>query len=352
MKRELLKTLSIIAVGLLFCLPSMNLLAESPENIQIVEIQKIWDRADHNAFTDLIRFKGQWYCTFREGMKHVSSDGALRVIVSSDGKNWDSAALITMDGVDLRDPKFSVTPQGQLLLAGGGAREISGGRTHQSYVWQSTDGKTWSDPTPIGDKDFWIWRLVWHKDAAYGFGYFKVSLDYHDREGCLRLYKSENAKGFRTLVADLDVPSYPTEASPLFLKDGTALCLLRRDGDDDTTAMIGTAQAPYTDWTWKSLGIRIGGPQLIQLPDGRLLVVGRKYVNDVKTTHVWWLDPIEANVTEAIELPSGGDTSYPGLIYENGLLWVSYYSTHEGKTAIYLAKLRFPLTGSTIGISQ
>jgi len=25
-----------------------------------------------------------------------------------------------------------------------------------------------------------------------------------------------------------------------------------------------------------------------------------------------------------------------------GLLWVSYYSSHEGKTSIYLAKVRLP----------
>ena len=40
-----------------------------------------------------------------------------------------------------------------------------------------------------------------------------------------------------------------------------------------------------------------------------------------------------------LELPSGGDTSYPGLVWYDGILWVSYYSSHEGKTSIYLAKL-------------
>jgi hypothetical protein len=43
-----------------------------------------------------------------------------------------------------------------------------------------------------------------------------------------------------------------------------------------------------------------------------------------------------------VTLPSGGDTSYPGLAYHAGLLWVSYYSSHEGKAAIYLAKVKLP----------
>ena len=34
---------------------------------KLVTVQKIWDQAPHNAFTDLVRFQDQWYCTFREG---------------------------------------------------------------------------------------------------------------------------------------------------------------------------------------------------------------------------------------------------------------------------------------------
>jgi len=41
---------------------------------------------------------------------------------------------------------------------------------------------------------------------------------------------------------------------------------------------------------------------------------------------------------ELLRLPSGGDTSYPGLVWHGGLLWVSYYSSHEGRASIYLAR--------------
>ena len=39
-------------------------------------------------------------------------------------------------------------------------------------------------------------------------------------------------------------------------------------------------------------------------------------------------------------LPSGGDCSYPGFAFYDNLLWNLYYSSHEGKTAIYLAKIQ------------
>ena len=47
---------------------------------------------------------------------------------------------------------------------------------------------------------------------------------------------------------------------------------------------------------------------------------------------------------EIVTLPSRGDTSYPGLVFHEGLLWVSYYSSHEGKTSVYLARISLPAT--------
>ena len=38
-----------------------------------------------------------------------------------------------------------------------------------------------------------------------------------------------------------------------------------------------------------------------------------------------------------LELPSGGDCSYPGLYWHDDLLHVTFYSSHEGKAAIYYA---------------
>ena len=58
-------------------------------------------------------------------------------------------------------------------------------------------------------------------------------------------------------------------------------------------------------------------------------------------TEIALLDVDQKSLTPILQLPSGGDTSYPGLVWRDGVLWVSYYSSHEGKTSIYLAKVRF-----------
>ena len=54
-----------------------------------------------------------------------------------------------------------------------------------------------------------------------------------------------------------------------------------------------------------------------------------------------------SSLTPILELPSGGDCSYPGLVWHEGHLWVSYYSSHEGKASIYIAKVRLPWVKAT-----
>ena len=75
-----------------------------PENLhsQDITARKIWDSAPHNAFTDIIRYKSYFYCSFREGINHVHRDstgnGKVRVLRSKDGEKWESTALLTKTG--------------------------------------------------------------------------------------------------------------------------------------------------------------------------------------------------------------------------------------------------------------
>ena len=151
---------------LLWSTLGVTLAEGSPE---IVSVEKIWDRGAHNAFTDLIRFEGQWFCTFREGLSHGGGDdGRVRVIVSSDGERWESAALLRETGVDLRDPKLSQTPDGRLMLVSGGSI-YDGDRylTRAPRVAFSRDGRHWTAPQRVLAEDHWIWRVTWHKGRGY-----------------------------------------------------------------------------------------------------------------------------------------------------------------------------------------
>lgn len=308
--------------------------AAEPPSAKLLEVRKIWSKARHNAFTDLIRYQGRWYCAFREGRSHVCDTGKLRVITSEDGQEWASAALMAWDGGDVRDAKLSIAADGRLMLSGA-VRLIKPvkGQTHQSVSWLSADGKAWSEPHRIGDPNVWMWSATWHKGTGYSIGYSTA------RKKFIRLYHTRDGKTWERLADDLfPGGTYANETSLVFAGDDTCYCLLRRDSHG-ATAQLGIARPPYTKWTWKDLGVRIGGPKMIQLPDGRFLAAVRLYDKKVRTG-LCWVDAAKGRLHEFLALPSGGDTSYAGMVLHQGLLWVSYYSSHGGKTSIYLAKVK------------
>ena len=82
---------------------------------------------------------------------------------------------------------------------------------------------------------------------------------------------------------------------------------------------------------------------MILIPDGRFLAAVRLYETEnwhPARTLLCLIDPHSGKLTEELTLPSGGDTSYAGMAIHDGFLWVSYYSSHEGKTSIYLAQVQ------------
>ncbi|MEZ6133418.1 MAG: hypothetical protein R3C53_00775 [Pirellulaceae bacterium] len=331
-------TLVLTLVAAFYVISLSALSADEVEQPVLLESKRIWDRAPHNAFTDLLRHNGRWYCVFREGTKHVSPDGALRVITSTDGVAWESIALITSPKYDLRDAKITVTPDGRLMLNGAGMIADADVR-YYSMVWFSDDdGHTWDAGRQIGDDGFWLWRTQWHNGTAYSMGY-STERDRDIRR--LRLYKSVDGAIFKTHVASVGAPAGCGEDRILFMKDQSALCLLRHE-TGDKMGQLGTSAPPYNEWKWRDLNLRIGGPNMLQLPDGRIIAATRLHDNGTRTS-LSWVNPSNATLTEVLRLPSGGDTSYAGMVLHNGLLWVSYYSSHEEKASIYLAKVKLPL---------
>lgn len=302
---------------------------------------KIWSHAAHNAFTDLIRFRDAWYCAFREASGHISEDGHVRILRSDDGVNWTAAAQIPCPEPhkDLRDPKLSVTPDGHMMLTAAGFRPVC-----QTFSFFSADGSTWSAGHNIGPPGMWLWRTVWHQDYAYNFGRSE-----REDERFLQLYRSVDGIDFQVHGSRQFEGVYANESASVFLPDDTCLTLLRRDSDP-ATAQLGSARPPYDRWDWRDLGVRIGGPALIRLRDGRLLAVVRLY-DGSRRTAVCWLDAEQLTLTEVLSLPSRGDTSYAGLVLQEDILWISYYSSDEAgdddrtetaRTSIYLSRLSTP----------
>lgn len=329
--------LLVAAGAALFCLCRAASAGEPTTRslgLKLVSVKKIWDAGRHNAFTDLIRWKDCFYCVFREGAAHVSADGKIRVLRGGDdGETWKSAALLKLAGYDLRDAKISVMPDGRLMVLGGAAprknRELV---PTSSCVSFSKDGKQWTQPRVVARKGRWLWRVTWHEGTGYG-------VDYGGGKPTA-LLATDDGLTYKPRVEPMCDKGRPNEATLRFAPDGTCYCLQRRRG----SALLGAAKPPYKKWTWRDLGKYIGGPNMIRLPSDEWIGAGRLRAGGTHTG-VFRLDVKAGTMAELLRLPSGGDTSYPGLVWHDGLLWISYYSSHEGKTSIYLAKVKLEGSG-------
>jgi hypothetical protein len=255
------------------------------------------------------------------------------VLVSADGEKWESAGLVTEDGVDLRDPKLSVMPDNRLLLLMGGSIYRDGKYvSRRPRVSFSSDGLGWTAPQAVLQEGDWLWRLSWHDRTAYGASYHGGGGLTGER-GCT-LYKTNDGLHYDKVV-DWKVDGC-SETTVRFELDGTMIAMVRGEGDPKTGS-IGRSRPPYGSWSWTDAGQRFGGPELTILPNGQMWAGSRHYGAKQTTVLARMTDD---SYQPVLTLPSGGDTSYPGFVFEDDLLWMSYYSSHEGKTSVYLAKIR------------
>jgi len=313
-----------------------------PVSVEVIEVNRIWDKAPHNAFTDLVRWQDAFYCAFREGRGHVSTDGRIRILESKDADTWTSAALISLESYDLRDAHLSVTPDGRLMLLGGAAPREKDNQSAPTgtFVSFSTDGRRWTEPQIAVEPGRWLWCVTWNKGKAYGVSYTAGK----GADRYLDLLVSSDGINYEQHVTRLLEQGYPTEVTLRFDSEGTCYALVRRDrrGDDPSSALLGVSRPGYKQWQWKDLGPEFngfGGPNFIRIPGGHWLAAGRMHDGGAHTA-ICYIDVENGTMTKLAKLPSGGDTSYPGMVWHNNMLYVSYYSSHEGKTSIYLAKVK------------
>jgi hypothetical protein len=306
-----------------------------------MQVTCVWQSEKHSAFTDLINFEGRWWCVFREGLTHMSLDGGIRIMTSVEGHHWQTQTVLTWQGGDLRDPKLSVRADGALLLTTGmrwstpvNAREA----IYSLGFLFNVDTQCWQEPViDAMGKATWRWAPTWHAQRAYSVGYAG-----RDRQGCL--YQSDDGFHWCLHVAPFFPlsPVFTNESSLAFDTHNTAYCLTRRDAAQGAVALLGTARPPYLDWHWRKTNVALGGPKLLCLSNGEWIAAFRKinYRRGTARTLIQKLDVKTARFRPWLTLPSGGDTSYAGLVEYQGRLLVSYYSSHKNHQAsIFIADI-------------
>ena len=336
---------------IMICLSALIFCVTSHAQEISFNAEKIWDNGMHNAFTSIEKFKGEYYITFREGETHIfdkngNAEGKIRILHSKDGQKWEALTASAKAGDDLRDPRFSVTPDGRLMVIIGGSiyrnRELVGSQPHVMF---STDGRTFTQPQPVNvdqryrtERD-WLWRVTWHNGVGYSVSYGRTDKG----QTPLYLYSTTDGINYKH-IQSFEIDNFPNEATIRFLEDGRMAIMIRRE-QGDRECVWGASAAPYTEWEWKKMGTFLGGPDFIVLDDEHIVAGGRTFLGSNAKTSLF-LGTKDGKFEQTVVLPSGGDTSYPGFVVVGDELWVSYYSMHNSKNAsIHIAKIPLKVFG-------
>ena len=326
--------------------------------VRVENIRRAFHNGEHNAFTDLIRWRGQFWLTFRSSAEGhgVFGTGSIVILTSADTKSWRQVHRFSVEQRDTRDPHFLIFKDRLFVYTGAayvGKERIRGTEwnAHYGYATWSMDGTTWAKAVPLeGTYGHYIWRAAAFGDRAYLVGRrWQGHLPASGR-ATMQSALLESDDGlrwrFRSLIQETD----GNETALLFEPDGTLRAVSRTSA---THAVLSRSRPPYESWTRETLPGYLGGPLFARWGD-RYIVGGRRRPasNPAATgtgpgqgiTTLMWLD--ESNLIPFAELPSGGDNSYPGFVeLDDGRGLISWYSSHEkgadGKpiTAVYLAEL-------------
>lgn len=350
---ERFPVLRAMLVALGFAIGCHSSHAEDPPGVHVTNIRRVFHNGDHNAFTDLVRFRGKFYLAFRScpdgHMVHPTA--SVIILASDDAREWHQVHQFSVKHRDTRDPHFLVFQDKLFVYTG---TWYSGETTipvsdydlnmHLGYAAWSEDGRNWHSPVLLeGTFGHYIWRANTFDGKAFLCGRRKANFEAGPRgEGKIvesLVLESDDGLIWRKRAVFQDVRG--DETAFLFEPDGSVIAVGRRGSD---TAQLLRSAPPYQQWDRRELDRYIGGPLIVRWGD-RYVVGGRKSIGGKgPKTSMYWL--IDDALHEFAELPSGGDNSYPGFIALSPTKAImSWYSSHEKDddgnpiTAIYLADL-------------
>ena len=347
------KPMRLVAILAVLILTSLH--AYEPPKVTVSNLRRVFHNGEHNAFTDLVRFKDALYLCFRSCPDgHMVFNTASVIVLRSvdEGATWQPVHRFSVKDRDTRDPHFLVFNDQLFVYTGtwwSGPGKIEPKEYDMNkmlgFAVSSDDGTKWSESEMLeGTFGLYIWRAASYDGKAYLCGRRKPGYDIGPKgEGSLiQSLMLESDDGIVWKKRDYFNETAGDETAFLFEKDGSLLAIGRHGGGKE--AFLIRSKPPYTEWDRKSLDRTVGGPLVVKWGD-HVIVGGRKTMKEkgAKTSLCWLVGD---ELQEFAELPSGGDNSYPGFVaLSEKRALVSYYSSHEkddaGKTitAIYMAEL-------------
>jgi hypothetical protein len=305
-----------------------------------IETWNVVDNGRHNAFSDLIYWKGAFYLAYRVSDFHSGSSKSKIVIMSSpDTKKWKELTQLDGNGSDIRDPKFAIVKDRLFIFALKNARFLAF-PTSSAYSY-SLDGNSWTKFADLNFPGWLIWRprttdsVTWYAPFYWytlGESYLLKSTDCIKWNVAGKLYKGDNTN----------------ETEMTFLNDSTLMAVGRavssnnsNDSPEGFTVIFKSA-FPFNNWLSykRSFVTRLDGPNLFTYK-GNVYAIGRyqpypggitRVFDDLfsrKRTSIFLVKNYE--LIYLTDILSDGDTSYSGEVIKNDTLYFSYYTSNITK---------------------
>lgn len=342
-----------------------------------------------NNNLDVIEFGGSRYLAVRTSLVHFASPWTRIVVFRSDddGTTWETESVVDRRR-DLREPRF-LDLDGTLFLyffeAGVNPLAFEPGRVLATE--RRGDG-SWTEPVVVSPDDAVVWRTKVVDGVPYMVRYRGGGDSYSPGEASIAVELLTTDNGYDWRPIDPDRPVVRTggagETDFAIAGDGRLWAVMRNEAGERGRFGSLICSAPpddFMDWTCVDDPRKFDSPLVFShrgdvwllarrqvanegrydlgaswLPrDGQLLVNQAAYWVTPKRLALWKLDTDRSQVDWVADLPSRGDTAFPGIVWTGPDTLVVYnYSSplgsHDpawvqgqlGPTNIYATEITLP----------
>lgn len=320
-----------IAAGVGFLLMVVMRLAPGAETaaVQPRSVRALVADGKHNAFTALVHWREADWLAFRAAASHNSGDGDIVVLRSPDGETWSEALRLNVLPDD-RDPQFLATADRLFLYD-----PAMEGSKLTSFAVSTADGETWSQPQPVYEPQFIFWKPLTAGERFYATAHRKAESDGGGKLREVHLITSNDGLQWDK-VSTMRAGNWESETTLYLRPDGKMLGFIRTKYS--VAGHVLESRPPYAEWTQRPAGVHLSGHCVRTI--GGVPYLFSRTMDESGGNQGAAIYTIEGDDLKLYcTLPAGGDCSYPDAVERGDDMLVSYYSSHEGQTNIYLARV-------------
>lgn len=310
-----------------------------PNYAQVVSTLNIQDQcvvedARHNSNADMIFWGGYFYLVHQNSKYHFASKTSRLIIYRSlNAIHWEKVMEIAT-GEDIRDPKFTVINDRLFMYAL--ENVVWTAAPHQTVYTTSEDGIDWK-PFESIQPDGWIfWRPKTNDQKTWYVPAYWKDL------GKSALFRSVDGIHW-SKVSVIHEGDKVNETAVEFMADGRMIAAARLEGsggnfgDNDSATLIAISEYPYEEWSYhRNEMTRLDGPLLFRIgqdifalgrfqPERDAFLFRQGSILSRKRTSLFRVH--EGRLLYLSDLPSSGDTSYGGIVIQEGKAHIAYYSS-------------------------